>query len=83
MRDISRVMPSFIEGSPRVLGIVMAADCTFGVCDIRARLDRANFWYPDNVWVDLYGQPWQVRLAGERWFQNMSRWDPTIKRGEQ
>lgn len=74
-------LPIFTEGSPRVLGIVLAASCHMGVCDIRHDFDRAQFWYPQQVWDDLYSKPWTVELAGERWFQNLSRWDPTIKRG--
>ena len=76
--------PAFTADSPRLLSMLLPAQCAFGsvTCEERAAGDRARFWYPQQVWDDLYGKPWTVNLAGERWFQNMSRWDPTIKRGE-
>lgn len=50
-----------------------SGECTLGMCVERSEADRHQFRYPQNVWDDLYGQPLQIRLAGERWFQAMQR----------
>lgn len=78
-------MLQFTPQSPKITGILMSADCAFGtaVCQLRNERDRSRFAYPQQVWDDLYGQPWRPDLAGERWYRNLiqigyiSREEPT------
>lgn len=63
----------FTAQSPRIAGILMSADCSLGavVCQVRGQRDRSRFVFPQQVWEDLYGQPWRVACAGEPWYQNL------------